>query len=167
MRPTLVWDIVDIMKVKYQSCRFSRSESVAHRRVVDEVMLLPIRTDASEKQAVYSLNPTAAMIWEMIDGEAGFDDLVAGVVSAYEVSEELAREDVRVLLDDLVSIIPQVAYDHPPPRFPWRGFDKLRLQRNLVNKERLGSRMKALLPDERCGVRSYQIPYLGKNSLLL
>ena len=83
--------------------RFKRSESVAHRRIDDEVLLIPIRSDAREGLAVFSLNVTASLLWDLLDGRNDVAALVAAICDRFEVSEETARRDVeaycRQLLD--------------------------------------------------------------------
>ena len=74
--------------------RFKRSEAVAHRRIEDEVLLIPIRSDANEGLAVFSLNPTASLRWELLDQARSVADVVAALCERFDVNEDTARADV-------------------------------------------------------------------------
>ena len=82
--------------------RFRRSESVAHRRIEDEVLLIPIRTDPREGLAVFSLNPTAALLWDLLEQTHAMRELVGALCERFEVSEAAAAEDVARFCSELV-----------------------------------------------------------------
>lgn len=82
--------------------RFRRSESVAHRRIDDEVLLIPIRSDPREGLAVFSLNVTASLLWDLLDGRNDVAALVAAICERFEVSEDRARQDVEAYCQQLL-----------------------------------------------------------------
>jgi hypothetical protein len=81
---------------------YRRADSVAHRRIDDEVLLIPIRSDPRQGLAVYSLNPTAALLWELLDGAHSLADLVAALREKFDVPEETARTDVQTYCRELL-----------------------------------------------------------------
>jgi hypothetical protein len=81
--------------------RYRRSESVAHRRIADEVLLVPIRTDPGQKVKIYTLNRTAAAIWEWLDGERDLGQLLELLCRRFEVQKETARRDLDACCLDL------------------------------------------------------------------
>ena len=83
--------------------RFRHSEEVASRKIADEVLLVPIRTSASQKLGVYTLNETAAWLWEMMDGSVTCAQLVDAMTERFEVDSEQAEKDVEILCQDLLS----------------------------------------------------------------
>ncbi len=83
--------------------RFRHSEEIASRKIVGEVLLVPIRTSSKQKLGVYTLNETASWIWEMMDGTRSFGQLVKAMTERFEVDSEQAHRDVEVLCRDLLS----------------------------------------------------------------
>jgi hypothetical protein len=83
--------------------RFRHSEEVASRKILDEVLLVPIRTSSKQKLGVYTLNETAAWLWEKMDGSVTCAQLVDAMTGRFEVDPGQARRDVEVLCRDLLS----------------------------------------------------------------
>jgi len=83
--------------------RFRHSEEVASRKILDEVLLVPIRTSAKQKLGVYTLNETASWLWEMMDGSVTCAQLADAMTGRFEVDSEQAKKDVEVLCQDLLS----------------------------------------------------------------
>ena len=83
--------------------RFRHSEEVASRKIVDEVLLVPIRTSARQKLGVYTLNGTASWLWEMMDGSVTCAQMADAMTERFEVGSEQAKKDVEVLCQDLLS----------------------------------------------------------------
>jgi hypothetical protein len=84
------------------SARPKRSASVAHRRVDDEVLIIPIRSDVKQGLAVLSLNVTASLVWDLLDGEHDLEAVVAAVCERFEIDPATARQDVEQLCQDLL-----------------------------------------------------------------
>ena len=49
------------------------------------------------------MNEVGVSIWNMLQKEVTFDDLVKGILDEYDVEEQVAREDIREFLDNLIS----------------------------------------------------------------
>lgn len=80
-----------------------RSDQLAVRRLGDEVLLVPIRSDPAQPSGIYTLNRTAGLLWDQIDGSRTVADLVAALVERFEVEAAQARADVQELLADLIA----------------------------------------------------------------
>ena len=50
----------------------------------------------------YSLNETGTRIWEMVQQTADEEAIVAALLREYEVEEQMARAEVRRILDELI-----------------------------------------------------------------
>lgn len=74
---------------------------MVQRQVAGEVFLVPIRGRLADLQELFVLSETGRSIWERLDGQHSLDDLVAGVVSEFEVEEEQARSDALVFIGQL------------------------------------------------------------------
>lgn len=49
----------------------------------------------------YTTNDVSSVIWEMIDGKNSIDEIIAAIISEYEVSQSEAKDDVHVLLKEM------------------------------------------------------------------
>ena len=63
----------------------------------DGAVLLNLQT-----KRYYSLNETGTRIWEMVQQTADEESIVATLLREYEVEEQMARAEVRRILDELI-----------------------------------------------------------------
>ncbi|KJE35843.1 hypothetical protein UF64_06945 [Thalassospira sp. HJ] len=82
---------------KYENNLIKRTDSWIAARSGEETLMMQVQTGQ-----YMSLNDTATAVWEALEKPAMFQDVVAAVVSEFEVSEEQAERDVETLLDGLI-----------------------------------------------------------------
>ncbi len=87
-----------------KGARYRRSEGVAFRQVADEVLIVPIRTAPSQKVQFFSLNPTAARLWDWLQTERDLSELTQLMCEHYEVSPDRARADVEACCQHLLDL---------------------------------------------------------------
>ena len=80
---------------------FRRSDIIAIRRIAGELLLVPLRSDARQGMGLYTLNPSAALLWDFADGAHSLEDCAKKLCRDYDVELEQARQDLQVLLQDL------------------------------------------------------------------
>jgi hypothetical protein len=83
--------------------RYWKSEDVVARSVRGERILVPISGKIEDLDSLYTLNETAAAIWDAAEDGSTLDEIVACVLETYEVSVDEARRDVRRVLTELVA----------------------------------------------------------------
>jgi hypothetical protein len=83
---------------------FRRNENVVSRKIVDELILVPIRKNVADMESLYTLNEVGARVYELIDGERTVRDICATIVEEFEVSNDQAEADVTEFLEKLISI---------------------------------------------------------------
>jgi Coenzyme PQQ synthesis protein D (PqqD) len=83
---------------------YARNDRVVSRRIVDELILVPIRQSVAEMEALYTLNDVGARVYELIDGARPVSNIVATIVSEFDVSPEAAEADVREFIAQLLQI---------------------------------------------------------------
>lgn len=83
---------------------FTKTDNVVERKVRDNLILVPMKTGPARLDALYTLNETAAFIWDSITPGITEEELVTRLVEKYEVSEESAQQDVRRVLERLKAI---------------------------------------------------------------
>ncbi len=68
------------------------------RRIADETLLIPIRGQAADLDAIYVLNDTAAFLWSQLETTGDVAALSAALCETFEVSHEQAAQDVAEFL---------------------------------------------------------------------
>jgi hypothetical protein len=91
--------------------RYAKDPDFVFRRIADEIILVPVRRNMGDLESIYSLNETAARVWELLDGRRTLGDLVATLVQEFEVAPGTAETDLRSLLGQLT----EAGAIHPGP----------------------------------------------------
>jgi hypothetical protein len=78
-----------------------RSEDVVVRLIAGERFIIPIRGHVADLRGLYALNEVGWFVWDRVDGTIDDAGIASAVASAFEVSPETARGDVRALLGKL------------------------------------------------------------------
>lgn len=69
------------------------------RHIVDEYILMPTGKNISTYNGTVLLNAVSAFVFEKLQNEISYEDLLAAVLNEFEVAEETARKDLDELLD--------------------------------------------------------------------
>ena len=83
---------------------YRKSDSVVFRKIGDEFILVPIRQNVGDLDSIYTLNETAALIWELIDGQRCVQDILDQLVAKFDVSAQEAEQDLLEILSELKEI---------------------------------------------------------------
>ncbi len=83
---------------------FKRSDAIVFRKIGDEVLLVPIRQGVGELGSLYTLNETAARIWELLDGTAKGTEIRDKITEEFDITPEEAEKDLVCHLKELASI---------------------------------------------------------------
>lgn len=73
---------------------YKKSDSIVYRRIADEFILVPIRQNAGDLESIFTLNETAACIWELIDGKRSVREIGEKIVDQYEIEYEEVERDL-------------------------------------------------------------------------
>lgn len=85
--------------------RFVKDEAgFVTRTIIDEIVLVPIRRNASDLDSIYTMNHVAAHIWTLIDGTRSTIEIRDAVVGHFAVNAEVATQHLLDLLHDLEQI---------------------------------------------------------------
>ena len=71
------------------------------QQVCDEYIIIPAGEENMDFSQIISLNPTAAYLWENIAEREEFtiDEMVQLLLDEYEVEEDIAREDCKLIAE--------------------------------------------------------------------
>jgi hypothetical protein len=83
---------------------YVRNDRVVSRKIVDELILVPIRQSVAEMEMLYTLNEVGARVYELIDGARPVQSIVDTIVREFDVTEETAEADVKEFISQLLEI---------------------------------------------------------------
>jgi hypothetical protein len=75
-----------------------RSPNIAARKIGGELMLM-----ASSSASLYSLNDTAALLWDAADGNTSLDVIVGALCAQFDVSQDVAYTDACEVVEQLAA----------------------------------------------------------------
>lgn len=83
---------------------YHHDPAMVARNIAGEVILVPIRSNVGDLDSIYTLNETAAFVWEHFDGVRTLADIVAAVIAEFEVETAQAEQDLLALVAQLESV---------------------------------------------------------------
>ena len=95
------------------SC-FAKDTRIVTRCIAGETVIVPIRHDTANLDSIYTLNEIGTVIWNLLDQQASFDQMVQSIAGEYEVSTEQAAEDI----DDFLQKLQAAELIHPAANPP-------------------------------------------------
>ena len=72
------------------------------REIAGDYVIIPVGKTVIEFNGLITVNEVGVSIWNMLQNEVTFDQIVQGILDEYEVEESVAREDIRDFLDQLI-----------------------------------------------------------------
>lgn len=73
------------------------------RQILDDTVVLPVGNTAIEFNNMIMLNSVSLVIWQCLEKDVSFDDILKAVTDNFEVSQEQAVADIREFLDGMRS----------------------------------------------------------------
>ena len=83
---------------------YKKSDSMVSRKIGNESILVPIRQNAGELDSIYTLNDTAAYVWDLIDGQTNVRGIKEKLILEFEVTSEDAERDLMEHLQQLTTL---------------------------------------------------------------
>ena len=74
----------------------------ALREIAGDYVIIPTGKTAAGSDGLITVNEVGADLWEMLQSDVSFEDLVCGILDIYDVDETTAREDIQEFLDTLI-----------------------------------------------------------------
>jgi methyl coenzyme M reductase alpha subunit len=81
--------------------RFVKEPDFVTREIAGETIIVPIRNNVGDLNAIYTLNEVGTAIWRQIDGQTTVREIAAALCSAYEVDADRAEQDTLDYLAEL------------------------------------------------------------------
>ena len=73
------------------------------REIAGDYIIIPTGKTVLEFNGLITVNEVGVSLWNMLQNEVTEDDLVKGILDEYDVEEEVAREDIREFINNLVA----------------------------------------------------------------
>jgi hypothetical protein len=83
---------------------YSKNPDIIFRKIADEFILVPIRQKAVDLKCVYTLNQTAAFLWELINSKQSVSQITGKFVAEFEVDSLQAQTDVLEMFSQMESL---------------------------------------------------------------
>jgi len=84
-----------------EETRYERNPEFVFRKIVDELVLVPIRQNVADMDCIYTMNPLGAFIWERLDGSLTLGELSEAIMDEYDVASDVADADLLEFVRDL------------------------------------------------------------------
>lgn len=73
------------------------------REIAGDHIIVPVGKTVLEFNGLVVVNEVGASLWNMLQREVTIDELVQGILSEYDVEENIARQDICEFIDKLVA----------------------------------------------------------------
>jgi len=80
---------------------FLKKRDLVTRSIIGETIVVPIRANVDDLNAVYTLNEVGTVIWDLLDGKSSVGQIIKAVCRDYEVDPEEARQGAVDFLESL------------------------------------------------------------------
>ncbi|MEE0884838.1 MAG: PqqD family protein [Faecalimonas sp.] len=72
------------------------------REIAGDYIIIPTGKTVLEFNGLITVNEVGVSLWNMLQNEVSFEELVQGILEEYDVEESVAREDIQEFLDKLI-----------------------------------------------------------------
>ena len=79
-----------------------KDDDLVAREIAGETIVVPIRGELADMDSIYVLNPVAEYVWWQLDGEKSLDEVLAGVLSTFDVARQEAVADLEAFVVELL-----------------------------------------------------------------
>jgi hypothetical protein len=83
---------------------YKQDPNIVSRKIAGEVILVPIHNNVADMDYIFTLNETAARVWELTDGGHSLAEIQQYLVAEFDVDTAQAAQDLIDLTQDLLEI---------------------------------------------------------------
>ncbi|MEW6584087.1 MAG: PqqD family protein [Nitrospirota bacterium] len=74
---------------------YVKNDAVISRKIAGETILVPVRGKLADMRRIFTLNPVAEFIWNLIDGKNNIQNIADNIVSAFDVNHRTSEHDIE------------------------------------------------------------------------
>lgn len=90
--------------MKSEEKRLIRNSDFIFRKIVDEMVLVPIRQNVADLNAIFTLNDLGSFIWEKLGNPSTLTELEEAVLTNYDADILIVKRDLEVFLHEMAEI---------------------------------------------------------------
>ena len=79
----------------------TRAPGIVPRKTGNEYVLVPVSNNIADMDRVYTLNETAAFIWERLDGKAELAGILSAMQDEFDIDAQTAEHDLLALISEM------------------------------------------------------------------
>lgn len=83
---------------------YRKSERIVERKIRGEHLLVPLMGSEDRLDSLYTLNPTAGVVWELAGQGHSLTDIARHLTEVFDVDFETAQRDAAQIIGELVAI---------------------------------------------------------------
>jgi hypothetical protein len=80
---------------------YRHDPAIVARVIGGQAILVPVRKNMGDMENIYTLNETAARLWELIDGQRTLGEVHAQIVAEFNVDPQQAERDIIGIVGEL------------------------------------------------------------------
>lgn len=74
------------------------------REIAGDYIIIPAGKTVLDFNGLITVNEVGVSLWNMLQNEVTFEELIQGILDEYDVEESVAREDVQEFLAALIDV---------------------------------------------------------------
>ena len=79
----------------------TRAPGIVPRKTGNEYVLVPVSNNIADMDRVYTLNETAAFIWERLDGKTDLAGILSAMQNEFDIDAHTAEHDLLLLITEM------------------------------------------------------------------
>lgn len=84
---------------------YQQNNNCVAKEVDDEIVIVPVQDNLAEMDYLYTLNETAAFIWEHLDGQRTLDEIAHIMTNSFDVEYDTAAKDVLKTITEIEEFV--------------------------------------------------------------
>lgn len=84
---------------------YVKNPDMVFRKIAGEFILVPVRQKVVDLKSIYTLNETAAFIWELIDGKSSVSCIKGKVAETFDCERAQIDSDINDIFDKFKSLV--------------------------------------------------------------
>jgi hypothetical protein len=84
--------------------KIERNPNFIFRMILDEAILVPIRKEIADLNALYTLNEVGAFVWQQLDQPQTLGEIQTNLLAEYEADPDTTVKDLQSYIRDMLGI---------------------------------------------------------------
>lgn len=84
--------------------KIERNPDFICRMILDEAILVPIRKDIADLNAIYTLNEVGAFVWQQLDQPQTLGEIQTNLLAEYDAEPNTILQDLQSYVADMLGI---------------------------------------------------------------